>query len=613
MPPVTRRFVLTSAVSAAAASHFPFFTFSQDLRESKPLDEFAYDQVRVTAPIPTAQRQNVIDILLGLHEDSLLQPFRAMAGRPAPGVNLGGWYEYKPDYDHHHDDAGLCPGHALGQWISAMARLSVQDQVHGPELAAKARRLTALLPTELTPQYFATTRFPAYSLEKLACAMVDMHRILHDTGAYATLARLTEAAQPSLPGRAVDREVQWKVGKDISYMWDESFTLPENLLKASDDWPENPLFRDVGSAYLNDDTFFAPLSRGVNVMADRHAYSYVNSLNSAMQAWFSTGSTMHRTAAEKGFAMLQAQSFATGGWGPEEELRKQGYDELRKTLAMSHNGFEVPCGSFAHAKLTRYLLRATRDGRYGDSMERVLFNTTAGILPLQPDGHSFYYADYNQVAQRIYSVHRWPCCSGTYPQVVADYGINTYLREPGAVWVNLYQASELRFSESGVSIVLTQDGTYPADGKIRLHVSLNKPCALTLYLRIPQWTPSADLMVNGKPQAVIPEMGFTAVRRVWKNSDTLELSLAMPLRLEALPANGGPAYPDVVSLLYGPMVLFAVRQPGETGPLTVSRDSLLAARRTGPAEWVVQDASGMRTLVPFSELGDRHYTSYVQV
>ncbi len=581
-----------------------------------PLEEFGYGQVRVTALVPTAQRANVTDVLLGLSDDALLQPFRAVAGRPAPGANLGGWYEYLPSYDFHHGDAGFAPGHALGQWISAMARLSAQDPVRGPELAAKARSLTAALRTEITPAYFENTRFAAYTLEKLACGMVDMYRILQDRSAYETLAFLMEAAAASMPGHAVDREVQWKPGKDISYMWDESFTLPENLLKASDDVPANAGIRRMGDAYLDDTTFFVPLSRGENLMADRHAYSYVNALCSAMQAWFSSGSRVHRQAAENAFAMLQAQSFATGGWGPDELLRKQGYDELLKTLTTSHNSFEAPCGSFAHAKLTRYLLRATRDGRYGDSMESVLLNTTAGILPLQADGRTFYYADYNNVAQRIYSAHRWPCCSGTYPQVVADYGINTYLREPGAVWVNLYQPSELTLVEGGANVSLMQDGTYPVDGNIRLHLTVSKPVALTLHLRVPEWTmvgaTESELRVNGRPVPLQIERGFAAVRRTWRTGDSVSLLLPMPLRLEALPANGGRAHPEVVALLHGPTVLFALRETGEAGPLSLSRDALLGARRTGPMEWTVAGASGARRLVPFSEVGNRLYTTYLQ-
>lgn len=611
----SRRAVLSSLAAAAVGGCVrPAFAFGDaaSTANTAPLQEFSYAQVRVHSAVAEAQRSNAIDVLLGLDDDALLRPFRAMAGQPAPGASLGGWYEWKPDYDPHHDDAGLAPGHSLGQWIGAMARLSVQDDQRGPPLAAKARRLTAQLQTAVTPQFFAETRFAAYTLEKFSGGMVDAHRILQDPTAYAVLAALTQAAQPALPPHAVDREVQWAVGKDSSWLWDESFTLPENYFRAAADTPGQSIFAQTARNYLDDDTFFAPLARGENRMADRHAYSYVNALNSAMQAYLSTGSDMHLRAAQNGFAMLQQQSFSTGGWGPDELLRKQGYDELIKTLSASHNSFEVPCGSYAHTRLTRSLLRVTRDGRYGDSMERVLLNTTSGILPLQPDGRIFYYADYNWVAQRIYSVHRWPCCSGTFPLVAADYGINTFLRSPGAVWVNLYQPSELRFQENNVSVTLAQDGTYPMDGLVRLRISADRPVDLTLQLRIPDWAVGATLHVNQIATPVQPVNGFAALRRTWRTGDLVELTLPMPLRLEALPANGGPAHPDVVSLLYGPLVLMAVRQLGESGPLALPRTALLAAERTGAQEWTVHAGANSRTFVPFQAVGDRLYSAYVQ-
>ena len=56
--------------------------------------------------------------------------------------------------------------------------------------------------------------------------------------------------------------------------------------------------------------------------------------------------------------------------------------------------FETPCGSYAQfKKLTRYLLRVTRDARHGDSMERIMYNTVLGAKPLQDNGEAFYYAD----------------------------------------------------------------------------------------------------------------------------------------------------------------------------------------------------------------------------
>src|SRR3546814_6345032 len=70
--------------------------------------------------------------------------------------------------------------------------------------------------------------------------------------------------------------------------------------------------------------------------------------------------------------MIQEQSWASGGWGPGEFFIKPGSGELAETLFRNFkSSFETVCGSYAHFKLTRYLLRITRDSRYGDSMERV--------------------------------------------------------------------------------------------------------------------------------------------------------------------------------------------------------------------------------------------------
>ena len=339
---LSRRLFIKSLAMTAATPHAPFAVDSS----GKALEEVSYPQVDVHGALQTALRENVTGILLGFSEDSLLKPFREMGGKAAPGIEIGGWYAWRPNYDHHHDDTGFAPGHSFGQWVSGMARLSNSLPPGDPvskALAERATRLNGALQHSISPDFFAKTRFPAYTLEKLTCGLLDGHRLLGDTSAYGTLDHLIAAAKPSLPGRAIDREVQWKIGADISYMWDESFTLPENLLLAADDGA-GPTSLQLAKDYLLDKTFFEPLSRGVNVLSDRHAYSYVNALCSAMQAWFTLGSQMHFEAAKRGFEMLQQQSYATGGWGPDELLRKPGVGDLSKSVVTSHNGFETPCG-----------------------------------------------------------------------------------------------------------------------------------------------------------------------------------------------------------------------------------------------------------------------------
>ena len=65
-------------------------------------------------------------------------------------------------------------------------------------------------------------------------------------------------------------------------------------------------YYDLGLQYLDDKAWFDPLSRNENVLNGRHAYSYVNSLSSAMMAYMVAGSEKHLRAAQNAFAMLEA-------------------------------------------------------------------------------------------------------------------------------------------------------------------------------------------------------------------------------------------------------------------------------------------------------------------
>jgi len=50
--------------------------------------------------------------------------------------------------------------------------------------------------------------------------------------------------------------------------------------------------------------------------------------------------------------------------------------------------------AWAGFKLTRYLMGFTGEARYGDWVETLLYNGIGATLPVQPDGRSYYYADY---------------------------------------------------------------------------------------------------------------------------------------------------------------------------------------------------------------------------
>jgi DUF1680 family protein len=366
----------------------------------------------------------------------------------------------------------------------------------------------------------------------------------------------------------------------------------------------------LGIRYLKDDTYFDPLSQGKNVLPGKHAYSYANALSSAMQAYLTLNSEKHLAAARNAFQMIQeTQSFATGGWGPDEMFVGPVSGTLGDSLAKTHNSFETPCGSYAHFKLTRYLLRVTADARYGDSMERVMYNTVLGAKPLQPDGRAFYYSDYNMQGSKVYYRNAWPCCSGTLPEVAVDYRINSYFQSADGVLVNLYIPSTLRWRQNGAPFGLTQSGSYPFADHVQFTLAAEHPAEFSIAFRIPGWAgPGASILVNDKPVPDLAAPGsFLSVRRKWKNGDRILLRLPMSLRLEAVDEQ----HPDTVALLYGPLVLFAVG----AAPPSVTRSQLLAATQAAQdtGEWAVNISGGSLRLLPFQAIGETQYSTYFKV
>jgi DUF1680 family protein len=566
---------------------------------SAPLDELNYGQVQLApGPLDRQARENH-RLVLGLDEDALLRPFRLRSGLTAPGQELGGWY----------DTWGFAPGATFGQWMSALSR---HYAITGdPSTRAKVQRLVRGYAATLDAQgsFYRNNRFPSYTYDKLVGGLVDASRLANDEMALATLRRATAAAVPYLPPHAMPRNEASKPGEDFSqHAWDESYTLPENQFLAYR-LTGDQRHRVLGKRFLYDD-FFGALARGQNVLPGKHAYSHVNALGSAAQAWLSLKQPMYLEAAKQGFTMIDAQSFATGGWGPDEHFVTPGSGGLGASLVDQHKSFETPCGSYAHFKLTRYLLRITRDARYGDSMERVLYNTVLGAKPIEADGHAFYYSDYARQAQKTFHPDRWPCCSGTLPMITADYRISAFFTDPQGIYVNLYVPSQVRWQQGGAERRLSISTRYPYASSVIMQVELTTPETFSVRLRIPAWAHGASLRVNGKANDTVLEPGtFAAIRRQWKSGDRIELDLPLSQRLQAVDAE----HPDTVALLAGPLVLMRLQEGNDLAAL--DRKALLSARALPHAEqhWRIDTGGAQTNLRAFPGIDRETYATYQTV
>ena len=611
-----RRFLKTSAVfagSLVAARSLQASAWSvPDVEVSvvPPLSVFEYSQVQLLDGLFREQFENNHQVYLNLDENGLLKPFRQRHGMPAPGPDLGGWYDNSDDFNSKTGNFhGFIAGHTFGQYVSALARAfavtgsrPTQEKVH--------RLVRAFAETvEPTGKFYVDYRLPGYTFDKTCCGLIDAHEFAADPIALEVLKRATDAVLPHLPEKALSRaEQEARPHKDVAFTWDETYTLPENFflayLRSGD-----KRYRDLAKRFIYHE-YYDALAENHNALPGKHAYSHVNAFSSAMQAYLVLGDEKYLRAATNGLRMVHEQSYATGGWGPNEGFVEPGKGLLATSLNNTHASFETPCGAYGQFKITRYLLRVTRDSRYGDSMERVLYNTIAGAKRTLPDGTTFYYSDYNNdKGKKVYHQDKWPCCSGTFPQLTADYGISAYYPSMDGIYVNLFIPSRVTWSQNKTRCTVTQQTSYPTANTTELHFDLARAENFTVYLRIPAWADAKTrVSVNGKrvEGEVVPGK-FLALRRSWKSGDRVEFEIGMPLRIEAVDEQN----PDTVALVRGPVALFAV---GDT-PDKITRSQLLAAAVASQtsSDWVVTSETRKLICRPFAAVGEETYRLYHKV
>ena len=448
---LTRRSFVKTAAQAAALASAPRLIAATGNSTREPLRQFNYADVQLTGG-PFSEQYNALHAhYLALSNDRLLKVYRQRAGLPAPGRDMGGWY----DLD------GFVPGHSLGQYISGLARFGAssgdaacQQKVH--ELVEGfAATLGPGNQSILRPQ---TNLWICYTLDKHFAGLIDAASLSNMSVAKDLLSRVLAGAQALLPARGHDR-----IGKkDPPY--DETYVMPENLFSAAD-LTGNPAFTDLAHKFLLDRELFDPLARGDDPFPGQHAYSHAIALSSGAKAWLVLGDTKYKQALQNAFTLLTTQQqYASGGWGPNETFITPHRGELYNSLSSTVDHFETPCGAYAATKLARYLIRFTpapADTRHADNLERVLFNSILAVRPPDSDGDYPYYSTYSPIAQKVFYAKKWPCCSGTLAQTVADYPLNLYFQSDDGIYVNGYTPSRVRFRHGGTPIELTQETALP--------------------------------------------------------------------------------------------------------------------------------------------------------
>ncbi len=588
---LSRRSLLGGAAAYAVASRA---ARTAPASVQRKLWEFAYPQVTLTTGPLADMYRRIHRHFLTLDEDRLLKVYRQRAGIPAPGRDMGGWY----------DADGFVPGHLIGQVISGLSR--IHAHTGDLEAAAKARRLVegygAAFEKDRNPYAGPkASTWACYILDKYEVGLLDAATLARVEAARVLLPKVIEAAKPWIPDHTYDR-----IGvRQPPY--DEPYILPENLFNTYALTGEKR-FLDMARLYLLDAEFFDPLSRGENVLPGKHGYSHVIALSSGARAYEVLGGEKYLRAIRNAWDMLAGQQFASGAWAPQETFVQPHKGELAASLTSTRDHFETPCCYYAHAKLARYLTCFTADARYGDGLECALLNTILGALDPDDDGGYFYYSDYQAQARKRYYPRKWPCCAGTLLQSVADYPLNLYFHDARGLYVNLYTGSEVRWNVRNVPVKVAQQTAYPESEEVELRVEPEAGVEFALHLRSPGWLDRpAQVTVNGKPARVRAEAGaFATIVRRWRKGDVIHLRL--PFSFRAIPVDD--RNPDTVAVMRGPVMLVAVDPPDklEAGGAALARMTPIPGK---PLQFECRtNSGGTARMRPFYQVQREPYTTY---
>jgi hypothetical protein len=294
-----RQFLKTAAAAGAASMMGPGRLFA-DGAASAPLQQFGYGDVELLEGPLRQQFQTNHAFYASLDEDRLLKPFRQRAGLPAPGDDMGGWYSWAPlsDLDARPNN-GFAPCHSFGQYLSGLSRdyAATADKATQAQVHRFVRNFAAA-----RTQHSGTITLSGLHLRqdldrRARCAPVRAGSGCAQGSDKALIRSRRICRREVFPGRNSMRGRQGRIILLMSPTRCRKMPSCPCAARAT----ATRIWRCAFSPMTGTD----PLANGQNVLSHKHAYSHVNAMGFAMQAYLVLGSEKHLRAAKNGFEFLQ--------------------------------------------------------------------------------------------------------------------------------------------------------------------------------------------------------------------------------------------------------------------------------------------------------------------
>jgi len=187
------------------------------------------------------------------------------------------------------------------------------------------------------------------------------------------------------------------------------------------------------------------------------------------------------------------------------------------------------------------------DGWIGDRIEKLAFNALPGTFTDDMWAHQ-YDQQSNQIESsllkrpwstngpesNLYGLEpNFGCCTANFHQGWPKFAASLWMAQgDSGIVATLYAPSEVRIALGGTNVRIVEETDYPFRNLVKLTVHPDLPAIFGLALRIPEWSKSTKIAVNGKALDVETTPGsFTTLRRTWHHEDVVEVAFEMQPRV----------------------------------------------------------------------------------
>jgi uncharacterized protein len=261
-----------------------------------------------------------------------------------------------------------------------------------------------------------------------------------------------------------------------------------------------------------------------------HAVRAMYAASGATDYYLETGDEAYKTTLERLWKDLtQSKMYVTGGVGSRAAGETFGEPyELPNSQAYGES-----CAAIGNMIWNWRMLMATGEGRFGDVIERALYNGVNSGMSL--DGTLYCYrnpleSSGGKIRNEWYET---TCCPPNLERILASLPGYMYSTSDRGVWVHLYHTSDLAWHlPDGTELEVKQQTQYPWKDTIAVTVTPERASEFSVFLRVPSWSSRTSVQVNGQAAGVHATPGeYLELRRRWAPGDRVTMHLDMQPRL----------------------------------------------------------------------------------